>query len=73
MTFFILDPVCVKESGHNLVALKRYGSLLSEFNSNEKTIILTSKVLSENLIQNLPSGVTCDRFFFSLLSRFYFC
>jgi glycosyltransferase involved in cell wall biosynthesis len=61
MNIYILDPVCIKEAGHNLVALNRYANYLQASHS-ANVIAVASKHLPERLANGL-NGNNIVRFF----------
>lgn len=61
MTIYILDPVCVKEAGHNLVALRRYENYLKN-NHSVDVVSIANKHLPRKLL-NEESGNGIVRFF----------
>jgi glycosyltransferase involved in cell wall biosynthesis len=62
VTIYIIDPVCVQDIGHNLIAIKRYGNLAKKI-KNEKIVIAVSKVLHKDLASSSDSDILFTRFF----------
>lgn len=61
MSVYILDPVCIQEKGHNLTAIKRYGSFLYEL--KKETIFLVISKYLQNALLSKTTGINVDRFF----------
>lgn len=62
MAVYILDPICLQSSGHNLNAIKRYAALFYEM-KNQEVFLLTSSFLQERLSGSIGENVLFDRFF----------
>jgi len=62
MATFIIDPVCIHDSGHNLTAAKRYGHMARKI-SKDKAVLLVSRLLNENLTNSEDSEIYFDCFF----------